>query len=142
MTLTTEARFAGLWRVSREIEDFAGAPGGRFRGMARITPEEGGLRYAEQGELTLGAARMQASRVYLWRPDGATRVRVLKEDGSAFHSFDWSTVECVDTHLCGEDRYEVRYSFAAESWHAHWRVTGPRKDYASTTRYIRLSGQG
>ncbi|MGF1660533.1 MAG: DUF6314 family protein, partial [Rubrimonas sp.] len=28
--------------------------------------------------------------------------------------------------------------FAAESWHAHWRVSGPRKDYASTTRYIRM----
>ena len=142
MTLTTEARFAGLWRVWREIEDFSGAPNGRFRGMARITPEEDGLRYAEQGELTLGAARMQASRVYLWQPEGDTVVRVLKEDGAPFHVFDWSLVESLDTHLCGEDSYEVRYTFAGESWHAHWRVQGPRKDYASTTRYIRLSGAG
>ena len=138
MTLTTQARFAGLWRVSREIEDHACGHDGRFRGVARLTPEEGGLRYAEQGMLTLGASRMQASRVYLWRFDGPTGVRVLKEDGAAFHRFDWSAVESRDEHLCGADRYEVRYSFAAESWHAHWRVRGPRKDYASTTRYIRM----
>ena len=138
MTVTTQARFAGLWRVAREIEDFAYGRDGKFRGVLRLTPEEGGLRYAEQGLLTLGASKMQASRVYLWRFEGATGVRVLKEDGADFHRFDWSAVESRDEHLCGRDRYEVRYSFAAESWHAHWRVIGPRKDYASTTRYIRM----
>ncbi|MFN3615384.1 MAG: DUF6314 family protein [Rubrimonas sp.] len=139
MGLTTEARFAGVWSVAREIEDFAGGPAGRFRGLARITPDGQGLRYAEQGLLTLGASRLQASRAYLWRPLGPTLVQVCYEDGAPFHRFDWSRIECEDAHLCGEDRYQVRYSFAAESWHAHWRVQGPRKDYASTSRYLRAA---
>jgi hypothetical protein len=141
MTLTTEARFAGLWTVSREIEDLAGGPPGRFRGLGRIAPDGEGLRYAEHGRLTVGAARMQASRVYLWRPEGPTRVRVLYEDGRPFHVFDWSRVESADAHLCGEDRYEVAYSFSAESWRVRWRVTGPAKDYVSKTLYIRR-GEG
>ena len=139
MTMTTEARFAGVWSVAREIEDFAGGPPGRFRGLARITPDGEGLRYAEQGLLTLGPARMTAERVYLWRLEGPTGVRVLYADGAPFHRFDWGRVECDDTHQCGPDHYAVRYSFAAESWHAHWRVTGPRKDYASATRYLRAT---
>jgi hypothetical protein len=143
MSVTTEARFAGVWSVAREIEDLGGGPSGRFRGLARLSPAEiaphtAGLRYDEQGRLTLGAARMMATRSYLWRPEGATRVAVLYEDGRPFHVFDWSRPESEDEHLCGQDRYAVRYSFAADSWHAHWRVTGPAKNYAMTSRYIRL----
>jgi len=141
MALTTEARFAGLWSVARDIEDFAGGPAGRFRGLARITPMPGGLRYAEHGRLVLGAAKMSAERVYLWRFAGPTAVEVTHPDGAPFHRFDWAGVESRATHQCGEDRYEVRYSFAASSWHAHWRVSGPRKDYASTTRYLRATPQ-
>jgi hypothetical protein len=141
MALTTDARFAGLWSVTRDIEDFAGGPAGRFRGIARLTREEGGLRYAEQGWLRLGAQKMQAHRVYLWRFDGARRVRVLFDDGRPFHVFDWSGVESADEHLCARDLYKVRYSFARESWHAHWRVTGQMKDYAATSRYLRLAPQ-
>jgi hypothetical protein len=134
---TLQDRFAGVWTVAREIEDLGGGPSGRFRGLARLTPEPGGLRYAEQGLLTLGQARMTASRAYLWREDGPTAVAVAFEDGRPFHRFDWGRPESADEHLCGEDRYVVRYSFAAESWHAHWRVTGPRKNYAAVSRYLR-----
>jgi hypothetical protein len=139
MGLTTEARFAGIWSVARDIEDHAGGPSGRFRGLARITPDGEGLRYAEQGLLTLGAAKLQASRVYLWRFDGPTGVRVLHEDGADFHQFDWARATCEAEHLCGADLYVARYSFAAESWHAHWRVTGPRKNYESHARYLRAA---
>jgi hypothetical protein len=139
MGLTTEARFRGVWTVARDIEDFAGGPAGRFRGLARITVEDGLMRYAEQGLMTLGASKLQASRVYLWRPEGPTGVAVLYEDGRPFHRFDWGRTTSEDEHLCGRDHYAVRYSFAAESWHAHWRVTGPRKDYASTSRYLRAA---
>ena len=139
MTLTTEARFSGVWSVRRDIEDFAGGPTGRFRGLARLTSEPGGLRYAEQGWLRLGAQKMQAHRVYLWRFEGETGVAVLFEDGAPFHRFDWARAESADVHLCGRDRYEVRYSFARESWRAHWRVTGPFKDYAASSQYLRLA---
>jgi hypothetical protein len=137
MGLTTQARFGGVWTVARDIEDLAGGPSGRFRGLARITPDGDGLRYAEQGALTLGAAKMMASRVYLWRLDGPTGVQVLFEDGAPFHRFDWGRIESTDEHQCGADHYAVRYSFVAETWHAHWRVTGPRKNYASSARYLR-----
>ena len=137
MTNTTQARFGGLWSVTREIEDFAGGPAGRFRGLVRLSPDAEGLVYDEWGTLTLGGAKMQATRRYLWRPEGATGVRVLFEDGTPFHRFDWAQTLSADTHLCGEDRYAVRYNFGAESWHAHWRVTGPAKDYAATALYLR-----
>ena len=141
MSLTTEARFAGVWSVHRDIDDRAGKRSGRFRGLARITPDEAGLRYAEHGTMTLGHAKMQASRVFLWRLEGLRGVRVLYEDGAPFHRFDWTRVESWDVHQCGEDRYEVRYTFALDSWHAHWRVSGPEKDYATTTRYLRRLGR-
>ena len=137
MAQTTDARFAGLWSVTRDIEDFSGGPAGRFRGLVRMIREDGGLRYAEQGWLRLGAQKMQAHRTYLWRFEGPTGVHVLFEDGAPFHRFDWAQTLSADTHLCGEDRYAVRYNFGAESWHAHWRVTGPAKDYAATALYLR-----
>ncbi len=137
MGLTTQARFGGVWQARREITDYAGGPSGRFQGLARITADGEGMRYAEQGRLVLGQASMTAARVYLWRPEGATQVAVSFEDGAPFHRFDWGRAECESEHLCGADHYAVRYSFAAESWHAHWRVKGPKKDYAATTRYIR-----
>ena len=139
MVLTTHQRFAGVWSVARDIEDMGGGPSGRFRGLARITPDGEGLRYAEQGLLKLGQAKMTAARVYLWRLEGASGVAVLYEDGAPFHRFDWARTQCADSHQCGEDHYAVRYSFAAESWHTHWRVTGPRKNYASTALYLRAS---
>jgi hypothetical protein len=139
MAQTTQARFAGLWSVTRDIEDLAGGPMSRFRGLVRLTPEPGGLRYAEQGYLRVGAQKIQAHRVYLWRFDGPSTVRVLFEDGAPFHVFDWSQVESADEHLCGRDLYRVRYSFAAESWRAHWRVTGPHKNYAATSQYLRTA---
>jgi hypothetical protein len=143
MSVTTEARFAGVWTVAREITDLGGGPSGRFRGIARIAPamvapHTAGLRYDEQGSLTLGAAKMMATRAYLWRPDGPTRVQVLFEDGRPFHAFDWGRPEWTDEHPCEADHYAVRYTFAADSWHAHWRVTGPAKNYAMSSRYLRL----
>ncbi len=139
MVLTTHTRFVGVWSVTRDIEEMGGGPSGRFRGLARITPDGDGLRYAEQGLLTLGQAKMTAARVYLWRLEGDSGVAVRYEDGAPFHRFDWRQTQSADEHQCGADRYAVRYSFAAESWHAHWRVTGPRKNYASTTLYLRAS---
>ena len=139
MELTTEARFAGLWSVSREIVDHAGGPSGRFRGLVRLSPEDGGLRYSEQGMLTLGAQKLQARRAYLWRFAGVRTVDVLFEDGRPFHRFDWSRAESRDEHQCEADHYAVRYSFARETWHQHWRVTGPFKDYESHARYLRVT---
>jgi hypothetical protein len=141
MALTTRARFAGLWSVARDIDDRLGGQQGRFRGLARITPAPDGLRYAEQGLLVIGQARTQASRVYQWRDAGPRRIDVRYEDGAPFHVIDWSGVEWRDAHRCGQDDYAVRYSFAASSWHAHWRVTGPRKEYTSSTRYLRAAPQ-
>jgi hypothetical protein len=137
MTMTTQARFAGVWTVTREIEDFATGRPGRFRGLARITALAEGLRYAEYGTLTLGTARMQATRVYLWQPEGATGVRVLFDDGRFFHRFDWGQTISTDDHQCEADHYAVRYNFGVEGWHVHWRVQGPAKDYAATTRFLR-----
>lgn len=132
-----EDRFGGLWRVDRSIEDFYADQTGRFRGLARIRPQGDALRYEENGRLTLGASTTQASRAYLWRPGRGKLAHVSFEDGRAFHSFDWGRTISEDSHICGEDRYAVRYSFTAASWRAHWRVVGPRKDYQMNALYIR-----
>ena len=33
----------------------------------------------------------------------------------------------------------MRYSFARETWHQHYRVTGPFKDYETHARYLRVT---
>lgn len=136
MALTTEARFAGRWRVARRILA-VGGPGGRFDGEATLTPAPDGLLYAERGVLRVGPARLTAERAYLWRCEGPSLVRVTHADGAPFHVFDWAEGVCAVEHLCPPDLYRGRLRFLARDWRVGWRVRGPRKDYASATLYTR-----
>lgn len=59
------------------------------------------------------------------------------EDGRPFHDFDIAT-NAAATHLCGEDLYEVQYTFAQwPIWSSQWRVRGPRKDLILKTNFFR-----
>ncbi|MBK0398927.1 hypothetical protein H0I76_06980 [Limibaculum sp. M0105] len=91
---------------------------------------------SESGVLRFAGRDFAAGRTTFWgfASDGA--IHVAYDDGRPFHSFRLAAPQGL--HLCGADRYEVNYSFAAESWTSHWIVAGPRKDYTMTTRYCRI----
>jgi hypothetical protein len=126
--------FEGRWAVSREIADAKGVDG-RFDGTATFVREGAGLRYVERGVLRLGTAEMQAERRYVWT--AGEGVEVWFDDGRFFHGFALGdTAEA--THDCPPDWYEVSYDFRAwPEWSSRWRVTGPRKDYVMTSRFVR-----
>ncbi|MCL5777357.1 DUF6314 family protein [Limibaculum sp. FT325] len=98
----------------------------------------GDLACRESGVLRFGGRDFAAGRVTFWRfgPRGA--IHVAHDDGRPFHSFHPAEAQAL--HLCGEDRYEVDYSFMPDVWTSLWRVSGPRKDYTMTTRYCRITG--
>lgn len=130
--------FAGPWLVSRRIDDHLSGRPGRFIGTARLTPEGDGLRYREEGTLTLGdGPPLAAHRDYLWRADG-DGIAVLFPDGRPFHRFLPSGRAPGTDHPCGRDLYRVTYDLSAwPLWTAEWTVTGPAKDYIMLTRYER-----
>jgi hypothetical protein len=129
------AAFEGEWRITRVITDRAGGPEGRFAGMARFTRAPFGLLYVEEGELRLGETAFRATREYRW-VFGEGAVEVFFADGRFFHAFGLDATEAE--HLCGEDMYRVTYDFWRwPEWEAVWDVTGPRKDYAMRSLYVR-----
>lgn len=127
----------GGWRLTRRIEDFRAGLVGTLEGTCHWLPDEDGLRQEEQGLLRFGqAAPMQATRVYLWRQDGADLV-VFFEDGRPFHRL---SDRLSDRHLCDPDTYDVAYDMARwPDWTQSWRVTGPRKDARILSRFQPLA---
>ena len=134
--LPTLADFEGDWSIDRQIDDHRVGQLGRFRGTARFLTVPSGLAYHETGLLTLGsAAPVTATRDYLWRWQ-AGRICVDYVDGRPFHDFNPAAPSAH--HHCLPDDYTVTYDFSDwPRWHAHWRVTGPRKDYTMISRYKR-----
>ncbi len=135
--------FAGDWRVARSIDDRRQVRAGRFDGTAVFAPIGGGLAYHETGLLSFpGAAPMQATRRFLWRGGDDGGIDVLFEDGRFFHRFDSGLSRPEAVHLCGDDRYDVRYDFGNwPAWRCEWRGGGPRKDFRLASEY-RPAGQG
>lgn len=129
---------SGGWRLTRRIEDFRTGQTGTLEGTSLWRPDDDGLRQEEAGLLTLGSAPpMQATRVYLWRQDGAD-LAVFFEDGRPFHRL--SVQGLTDRHLCDPDTYDVTYEFGSwPDWTQEWRVTGPRKDARIFSRFQPLA---
>ncbi len=131
--------FVGRWKLARHIEDRHGGQDGQFSGQARFyTTSPTHLSYSEAGELRFARApAMRAERKYNWVFEGS-EVIVTFEDGRAFHRFTPQGVGAGTDHPCGEDYYTVAYDFTLwPLWEAVWTVRGPRKDYTSTSRYMR-----
>ena len=136
--LIAAARFAGAWRLEREIEDRLGGQVLRGEGVARfdgIGPE---LRYHEELVLTLpGAAAPVAGRngaICGGSERGAWRCSLTT--GFRFDAFVPEGHGAGTDHPCGADLYRVAYDFSRfPGWQAVWTVTGPRKDYTSRTSY-------
>ncbi len=131
------AAFAGVWQLTRRIDDSLGQPG-RFIGIARFDPVSQGLAYSEQGLLQLGdAPAFKAERRNVWAADGQG-ITVAFADGRPFHRFDPSQSPAKAHHDCAPDLYLVSYDFGHwPLWQVEWRVTGPRKDYRMVSDYRR-----
>ncbi|WP_424931341.1 DUF6314 family protein [Amaricoccus macauensis] len=130
--------FLGTWQLAREIEDRRAGQTGRFTGRAEFIRSDGGLAYAEEGEMRLGAAApMRATRRYYWC-DSNGLIQVLFEDGRFFHGFDPRDPAPEARHDCPPDDYRVAYDLRAfPVWSARWEVRGPRKDYTMSSCYSR-----
>jgi len=129
--------FLGNFDVSREIEDRRAQAKSRFEGQAVITATPHGASYVETGALIMNDQRFVAQRQYHWRED-AGQICVSFADGRPFHDFDPNTGGDATEHLCGNDLYRGGYDFSQWScWEVTWTVQGPRKDYVSTTWYVR-----
>ncbi|MEJ8560894.1 DUF6314 family protein [Yoonia sp. GPGPB17] len=136
MTRTPED-FVGRWSLQRTIRDQLNGQHGALAGNATFTQVDATrLTYDETGTLTLeNGVHLEATRQYLWTfsPDLVT---VTFSDGGLFHQFVPSDHAIGTDHPCGGDFYKVRYDFTTwPRWTAVWTVTGPRKNYVSTSIY-------
>lgn len=138
MTFTAED-FAGEWVLHRTIKDNLHGQNGTLAGQTVFTRTDAShLIYDEEGTLTLqSGVSLAASRRYLWAFEDEA-VAVSFDEGRPFHQFVPSGHAAGTDHPCGEDFYTVRYDFTDwPRWVAVWTVTGPRKDYVSTSVYLR-----
>ncbi len=129
--------FVGQWALQRTIQDRLHGHHGTLEGSAEFTPKDAThLTYDETGILTLeNGTQLEATRQYQWTftPEMVT---VNFWDGRLFHQFVPANHAAGTDHPCGDDFYTVRYDFTAwPQWTAVWTVTGPRKDYVSTSTY-------
>ena len=123
----------GCWHVRRTVIDFLAGTSCVFSGQAVVTADA----FVETGDIRIGERRLAASRSYRLEKRG-DMITVLRADGSAFISLDGRASQSV-RHDCGADLYVGRLLFRGpHEWAEAWRVKGPRKNYASLSRFSRL----
>lgn len=127
----------GDWKVRRTMIDFLTGATHRFAGDAVVTEDA----FTEHGTMRIGSQEMPASRRYrLEQLDNSTRI--LHADGRDFIELGPEAAQTV-RHLCGADLYVGRFFFRGpDEWVEVWRVKGPRKNYASLGRFLRIDNTG
>ncbi|MGX9142019.1 DUF6314 family protein [Mesorhizobium sp. 128a] len=124
---------AGDWTVRRTIIDFLAGATYNFTGNAAVTADA----FTERGVMQIGAHAMPASRAYRLELRDHS-IRILRADGSEFILLEPKAAQSVQHH-CGADVYAGRFLFRGpDEWAEAWRVKGPRKNYASFSRFHRL----
>lgn len=125
--------FVGKWQVRRTVIDHLNRTRHDFTGSATITETS----IVEQGELRIRESAIEANRTYQLSMDG-DGVIVRFATGQEFIRLGLADRQTVHHH-CGADTYCGRFLFRNQDcWAEFWRVCGPRKRYASLTRYRRL----
>lgn len=137
MNEATERYFRGGWSMRRIIEDVVDGVIGEFWGEAQFEPDDEGLLCREEGVLRFRGQDLHADRGSLWRFPSPGEVEVRYLDGRPFHSFPLARPTAE--HLCGDDIYQVHYTFGAGAWSSVWSVSGPNKSYRMTTDYRRVA---
>lgn len=129
-----EIPLIGTWNVRRRIVDHLAAATSFFTGTASITS----TRFREEGQLDLGTSLLRAAREYRLHP-APRGIAVRFPDGAEFIELAPQPSQRV-RHVCGADLYLGHFFVLdADTWVEAWRVTGPRKRYASLSRYTRAS---
>ena len=119
----------------------------RARGVARWSPLPAGagagararaLAQAEEGELVGTGAAVRAAYTWHWADDdddGGATIRF--PDARVFvEGVDVSRGPCAVAHSCAPDSYAGVFAVDDDgALRVTWRVTGPRKDYVSETRF-------
>jgi hypothetical protein len=126
----------GAWRVERELED-AGLGSGRFSGTAEFSPHGEGLRWEEEGRMTIGAYDGPARRsLRVMRDKDGWAVRFA--DGRPFHRLELRDGRASFTHPCGEDHYRGELVVTGpDAFAIEWTVRGPAKAQRLRARYER-----
>lgn len=131
---------AGTWRLHREIHDPDGAPLGTFTGTATFTPREADLDYVERGTLSLGGYSGPAHRALRYHVTGPGQAAVHFDHGGFFHDLDLRDGLWRAEHPCSADLYRGEFHIQGpDRWIQHWSVSGPTKNHALTTTYLRES---
>lgn len=129
--------FHGAWALERRIQDAHGVMSGYLRGAARFTPREAdrcALQLDESGRYETEQGAFEARQRYVWRFSPEGPIDLWFADGRFFCRLDFDAGRAAATHLCGEDRYQgAAEILGPDAWRLRWRVTGPRKDYVSTS---------
>ncbi|WP_052273768.1 DUF6314 family protein [Arthrobacter sp. L77] len=133
----------GAWATERTLLDRAGGVTGTFTGTTTFTADGGGLRWDEQGTVSLPHFRGPASRSYrIDAGDGGTGMVVTFPDGRVLCRLDLSRGHARDEHPCTPDTYRVDFAVPSpDTVRYSWDVTGPAKDLLLTTVLTR-SGAG
>jgi len=130
--LLARVDFEGSWDVRRLIVDHLSGAVHRFEGTAIVSASA----FVEAGVVRYGATAFKANRRYTLAP-GIYGPDVAFPDGRPFISLGEGASQSV-RHLCGADDYRGRFFFRdGNAWVEAWRVTGPRKRYASLAHYRR-----
>ncbi|MEM9063818.1 MAG: DUF6314 family protein [Pseudomonadota bacterium] len=137
MNEATERYFRGGWSMRRIIEDVVDGVIGEFWGEAQFEPDDEGLLCREEGVLRFRGQDLHADRGSLWRFPSPGEVEVRYLDGRPFHSFPLARPTAE--HLCGDDIYQVHYTFGSGAWSSVWSVSGPNKSYRMMTDYRRVA---
>lgn len=125
--------FLGNWSVRRKIVDYRTGGVFSFEGKAVLT----NTFFEEQGQIDYGDNAFSAERAYRIQADGDS-ISVLFPNGARFIELSPAVSQAVHHH-CGQDTYIGRFFFRGrEAWAERWRVSGPRKHYASLAHYRRL----
>lgn len=92
------------------------------------------LIYRERGLLRLGGHCAPVSRSYRFVLSSDACADVLFDDGRFFYPLDLRDGRAEVEHLCGDDSYRgVFEAPSPDTLRQRWEVTGPAKDYTSTT---------
>jgi hypothetical protein len=135
----------GRWRLVREI-----TPGGKMMGKAVFTEcDKGVLDYIETGKLTLENGEvLDFSKAYQYRLNATGDIDIYFADGVT-KGVLFQTLKMNDSgqaqakHFCDPDHYQSRYNFEAlpDRINITHKVTGPKKDYISTTSLTRCGAK-
>jgi len=134
---------SGYWTLSREITAADG--NATFSGTAEFVPlNSGALHYTERGLLTLPHGQsLPAFRTYIFQQH-ETGFTVFFDEipPRLFHHVrlapDGAVLLGRVSHFCAPDTYISTYLFLPNgSFQIVHDVTGPKKSYVSSTRYLR-----